>query len=65
MEDSTAKCNICQKNISFKSGSTNNLPEHLKTQHSTVKVTEVRREPAGSGNSDNEVSVDTENASAT
>ena len=52
--DSKAKCSICQKNISFKSGSTDNLHRHLK--HPTVKVAEVRREPDDSDNSDNEVS---------
>lgn len=42
--DSKSKCNICHKIISYKSGSTNNLHRHLKTQHSIVKITEVKRE---------------------
>ena len=42
--DRKAKCYICQKLISLKSGSTNNLHRHFKTQHPTVKISEVRRE---------------------
>ncbi|XP_060769742.1 uncharacterized protein LOC132879973 isoform X2 [Neoarius graeffei] len=40
-----ATCNICQKSISFKSGSTNNLHRHLKTQHPAVRVTGLRTGP--------------------
>ncbi|KAG2455213.1 RBM5 protein, partial [Polypterus senegalus] len=52
-----AKCNICQKVISFKSGSTNNLHRHLKTQHPTLQVTGLRAEPDSDNNRDTDVSI--------
>lgn len=56
-ENSKAKCSICQKVISFKSGSTNNLHRHLKTQHPTLQVTGLRAEPDSDNNSDTDVSI--------
>lgn len=49
--NSKSRCNICNKIISFKSGSTNNLHRHLKTQHINAKIKEVKIEP----NCENEV----------
>jgi len=56
-ENSKAKCSICQKVISFKSGSTNNLHRHLKTQHPTLQLTGLRAEPDSDNNSDTDVSI--------
>ncbi|XP_031170181.1 uncharacterized protein LOC116060640 isoform X2 [Sander lucioperca] len=35
-----AECNICRSNLSYKSGSTNNLHRHLKSHHPGVQVAE-------------------------
>ncbi|XP_029354246.1 uncharacterized protein LOC115041090 isoform X2 [Echeneis naucrates] len=61
--DGKATCNICQKSISFKSGSTNNLHRHLKTLHPIVEVAAGGKEPAESDNNESvdEVSTEGEN----
>jgi len=47
-----AECNICKAKISIRAGSTNNLHRHLKTQHPTVQVAELRQQDSNNNDDD-------------
>ncbi|XP_028434071.1 uncharacterized protein LOC114555684 [Perca flavescens] len=47
-----AECNICRSNLSYKSGSTNNLHRHLKSHHPRAQVAKDVRRQRSSDNDD-------------